>query len=289
MDFRFQDNTLTEYINNGQILSLINYGDFHTHSIYSLHGMASSNELVKRANDIGLKYLAITDHHYPYEQFTRSLADYDINDQAISLRDEVSKLFMNNQVARLSCIKEYFNGYQPTTVIPGYEYNLFKGEINSQYDSISHLRLIGLHSWFVPKDVSLNSVIIDIANQLTYQKYQIFVHPEREIDLTGASDEKDKEKFLKDIVRICRQTNTLLELNTGSLSGKQKKKNLKYMRIWLQEAKKNNNRIVVNSDSHSIYTIGSCYEGFELLNSIGYPIDLIANFDEEFIKEFLVK
>ena len=44
--------------------ALINYGDFHTHTTYSLHGMSSPSEMVDAAIEAGLDYIALTDHHY---------------------------------------------------------------------------------------------------------------------------------------------------------------------------------------------------------------------------------
>ena len=44
------------------LLRYANLGDFHTHTIYSLHAMSSPQEMVEAAKKQGLSYIAITDH-----------------------------------------------------------------------------------------------------------------------------------------------------------------------------------------------------------------------------------
>ena len=39
--------------------TLINYGDFHTHTVYSLHGMSSPSEMVDAAIEAGLTILLL--------------------------------------------------------------------------------------------------------------------------------------------------------------------------------------------------------------------------------------
>ena len=146
----------------------INYGDFHTHTIYSMHGMSSPEEMVRAAEACGLKYIGITDHHYPFEK-------------SLSYMDPMYYL-RKNQEARVHEYPNYFHHYG-IEVVPGYEYNLFVPEdVKHCFIDKPHLRLIGLHNWHCFIDETTPTGLIqEVETRLKTGKYHIFVHPEREL------------------------------------------------------------------------------------------------------------
>ena len=269
--------------------TLINYGDFHTHTTYSLHGMSSPSEMVDAAIEAGLEYIALTDHHVEYDD------------------DSNKSNFINkkNQIARAYEINRSFSELDEKgiiKVIPGYEYNLFVSENNSSFvtDEIPHLRNIGYHTWYANLIYSsINNYLEEIEERLSTGKYRIFVHPERDIDdlgkvIRGTLEDENNLLYLMDnICSICSKYGVIIECNDSSLSNplnstEKKKKIIERMKCWIGKAQLYGLNIVVNSDAHVKYNVGQCYEAFKLLSSMGVDKNRIVNFDKDMIEELIV-
>ena len=278
------------YVNYGNEI-LPNYGDFHTHTIYSLHGMSSPSEMVDAAINAGLDYIALTDHHVPYDD---------------SKEDNMSD-FINrsNQIARAYEIRRSFEELDKAgiiKVIPGYEYNLYVSEDNSSFvpDSIPHLRNIGYHTWYADlKYTTIYNYLEQINERLSTGKYRVFVHPERDIDQLGITsgeflnDEKDRLRLMDGICSLCDKYGVVIECNNSSIANPlnskiKTEKNIERMKCWIRKAQLYGLNIVVNSDSHVKYTVGRCDEAFELLSSMGVDKKKIVNFDKDMIEELIV-
>ena len=271
-----------------------NLGDFHTHTIYSLHGMSSPTEMVNAAFQNGFNYIALTDHHYvwpnayPYDKGIRGANFFN----------------RKNQEAR---IWEYDRSFKSInnliTVIPGYEYNLFPYQqcsataVDMSRISYPHLRLIGLHSWYYePSLIDRNILLDEIEEQFRDGNYHILVHSERELDriFKGSDNETYIKDILNEIVDLCAKYEIIMEVNNSSIIGcppDSYERNLRFifMRHWLKRAKEKNLHIVVNSDAHSIYDVGDCGDVFKILSTIQYPESLIINFDENLVRSMIIK
>lgn len=267
--------------------TLVNYGDFHTHTVYSLHGMSSPSEMVDAAIEAGLEYIALTDHHINYDT---------VHDTS-----RVAFFQAKNQEARAYEINRSFASLEgKIKVIPGYEYNLFVTETSSCFigDNIPHLRNIGYHTWYCNLEYLYKEEFLgEINERLASKKYKIFVHPERDIDKLGQRyenlTEDDLISLMGSIVRLCKKYGVLIECNNSSiansLNSKEKtEKHINRMKAWIKAAKKEKVKIVVNSDAHVKYDIGCCYEAFKLLESMSVDKSQIVNFDRDMIEELLV-
>ena len=281
--------------------TLINYGDFHTHTIYSLHGMSSPSEMVDAAIEAGLDYIALTDHHVRYSDDPDNKSDFINRKNQIARAYEINRSFA--ELDERGIIK----------VIPGYEYNLYTSENSSSFvtDEIPHLRSIGYHTWYGNlKYTSIDNYLKEIEERLSTKMYKIFVHPERDIDdlgkiifrnckiicgnLHGDIEDNDNLLYLMDnICNICSRYRVVIECNNSSLSNplnseEKKKKIIARMKCWIRKAQLYGLNIVVNSDAHVKYGVGRCDEAFELLNSMGIDKKRIVNFDKDMIEELLV-
>ena len=270
--------------------TLINYGDFHTHTIYSLHGMSSPSEMVDAAIEAGLEYIALTDHHVVYGEDQNNRSDFINRKNQIARAYEINRSFM--ELDEKGIIK----------VIPGYEYNLFTSHDSSSFitDEIPHLRLLGYHTWYADlKYISIDNYIEEIDGMLSTKKYKIFVHPERDIDklgeATGSSleDGNNLRYLMERICEICEKNRVVIEINNSSLSNplnseEKKKKIIERMKCLIRKAQLFGVYFVVNSDAHVKYGVGRCYEAFKLLYEMGVNKRQIINFDEDLIKEFLI-
>ena len=269
---------------------LINYGDFHTHTTYSLHGMSSPSEMVDAAIEAGLEYIALTDHHVVYGEDQNNRSDFISRKNQIARAYEINRSFM--ELDEKGIIK----------VIPGYEYNLFTSHDSSSFitDEIPHLRLLGYHTWYADlKYISIDNYIEEIDGMLSTGMYKIFVHPERDIDNLGEAtgnsleDENNLRYLMDNICSICSKYGVIIECNNSSLSNplnseEKKKKTIERMRCWIRKAQLYGLNIVVNSDAHVKYGVGNCYEAFKLLSSMGVDKKKIVNFDKDMIEELLV-
>ena len=270
--------------------TLINYGDFHTHTVYSLHGMSSPSEMVDAAIEAGLDYIALTDHHVRYSDDSDNKSDFINRKNQIARAYEINRSFA--ELDERGIIK----------VIPGYEYNLYVDENSSSFvsDDIPHLRNIGYHTWYGNlKYTSIDNYLKEIEERLSTGMYKIFVHPERDIDdlgkvIRGTLDDENNLRYLMDnICNICSKYGVIIECNNSSLSNplnseEKKKKTIERMRCWIRKAQLYGLSIVVNSDAHVKYGVGNCYEAFKLLSDIGIDKKKIVNFDKDMIEELLV-
>lgn len=274
--------------------TLVNYGDFHTHTVYSLHGMSSPSEMVDAAIEAGLEYIALTDHHVVYGEDENNRSDFIGRKNQIARAYEINRSFM--ELDEKGIIK----------VIPGYEYNLYVGENSSSFitDEIPHLRNIGYHTWYGNlKYTSIDNYLKEIKDRLSTGMYKIFVHPERDIDdlgkiicgdLHGDIEDNDNILYLMDgICDICSRYRVVIECNNSSLSNplnseEKKKKIITRMKCWIRKAQLYGLNIIVNSDAHVKYGVGNCDDAFKLLSDMGIDKKRIINFDKDMIEDLVI-
>lgn len=270
-----------------------NFGDFHTHTIYSMHGMSSPEEMVNAAEESGLSFIAITDHHFPYMEAKN------YNDPMYFLR--------KNQEARMWEYSRSFSGYR-TKVIPGYEYNLFVPEdIDHGFIDYPHLRLIGLHTWHCyVNELTPTELINEVNARLGTGKYHILVHPERELHMLRYNGDHNSymirtknytirrgmATILEDMIVSCKENNVLLEVNESSiitgLSTDKSNGNVGRMLFWLERAKDTGMDIIVSTDSHISKSVGKTDFAFSMLSNIEYPPEHIVNFDIDKINKYII-
>lgn len=255
-----------------------NLGDFHTHTIFSFHGMSSPTEMVETAIEKGLKYIALTDHYYPFQ------AEYG----RISGRSE--EVFTVNQISRLWEIRRSFEQVSDKiTVIPGFEHNVFSRASENFNVDTPCLNIIGLHNWFYWPGEDFDSFKNSIKRAFKTGRFRIMSHLEREAHNLSDKGWNHFVQFMAEIVDICREYDIILEVNSSSIDSDIFNADTTCaMMAWLKYARDNGCYIVVNSDAHVKYNVGNIDAAIDVLYAINYPADLIINFDEEKIKTFIL-
>lgn len=254
-----------------------NLGDFHTHTIFSFHGMSSPTEMVEAAMDKGLKYIALTDHYYPFQ------AEYG----RISGRSE--EVFLNNQISRLWEIKRSFEPLSDKiTVIPGFEHNVFSKASETFNTDVDCLNLIGLHNWFYWPGENFSTFKNSIEKAFSTGRFKIMAHLEREAYNLTDLGWSHFIKFMTEVIDICNDHHIVLEVNNSSIDDLFGADTACAMMSWLKYARDSKCHIIINSDAHVKYNVGNIDAAVEVLNAVNYPADLIINFDEDKIKTFVL-
>lgn len=293
MSFTLLPERQTPYTNieyNGKIY--INYGDFHCHTVFSLHGLSSPTEVVDIAVKRGITYVGVGDHFYPMKPvekyYGKSGICYDIviEQDPFDYRRNKDFYQIRNQVARVNelwamndNLKDIFKN-TPVHVIPMYEYNLFTYNIGEEQIETPHLRILGLHDWFVDfSKINTDDLITEIDIMLNRGGFSIFAHPERE--LTRILDfEENEDRFCNKLISLLDIHNVLMEINTRTIK-RGNPRDMEILTKMIQLAKEKNLPVVVDSDAHHKWAVGDCIDGFKLLESEGYPVELIVNFDAD--------
>jgi len=221
----------------------------HTHTIVSAHALSTIGEICAHAAKIGLKAVAITDHgpmtpDSPHLWYFSSIR---------GLPREVDGVYL----------------------LRGAEANVL-----DTYGSID-----------VPVAYDLDYVIASMHNDV-YRPSTSARHTETwlaicdnpYVDCLGHTGQPDFPFDHEEVVKRCRDTNTLIEINNAS----------KYVRkgSWescakiLRMCKKHETRIVVSSDAHNHWGVGNFSNSAELLDEVGFPEELVVNADWERFKAY---
>lgn len=247
------------------------YADLHTHTLYSGHAMASPEEMVKKARELGLEYIALTEHVYDYT------AKHDIENQNLLPQ------FMHNWLSD-----------EQITVIGGREMNIFT---NNPAKERAGLNLCAWHSWFGPSVFTPEEALS--SHEFLRPYTHVFCHPERTAILLDTLE--DGVNFMSSICQMivdrgCAAKSRIgyVEINTSSLDDYRDIKTRNKM-IRLQEQlmitltlrKFKNIFITLGSDAHCTGQIARNFgeylyrlEGFGLL-------DRVVNVNRDLIQELI--
>lgn len=293
MSFTLLPERQTPYTNieyNGKIY--INYGDFHCHTVFSLHGLSSPTEVVDMAVKRGITYVGVGDHFYPMKPVEKYYGkpgicyDIVIEQDPFDYRRNKDFYQIRNQVARVNelwamndNLKDIFKN-TPVHVVPMYEYNLFIYNIGEEQIETPHLRILGLHDWFVDfSKINTDDLITEIDIMLNRGGFSIFAHPERE--LTRILDfEENEDRFCNKLISLLDIYNVIMEINTRTIK-RGNPRDMEILTKMIRLAKEKNLPVAVDSDAHHKWAVGDCIEGFKLLESEDYPVELIVNFDAD--------
>lgn len=237
---------VTYKLNNGKEINV--FADFHTHTIYSGHGMATPEQMAESAAHLGLEFLAITDHIYEYTLKS------DIENQ--NCRASLENLYLSGKF----CSGTTYDGTTGSLmVIGGGEFNAYTN--NPAYNH-SGLKLFGYHSWFNPNDREQDITIDNMLNQYELYAYKdnkpdIFVHLERIAPIF--KDKAEGMYFIEQVVKLAAKYGIAIEANTSSLvyaKSEYKKNELVFYINWLFECLyKSRASITLGSDSHACVDI----------------------------------
>lgn len=228
--------------------------DMHCHTIFGGHAYSTVKENIDAANEIGLKYLGISEHGMkmpggPHEYFFHNLK------------------VIPRKVGNVKIIR-------------GMEANILnyegKMDLDEDIERKIDYAIASLHNpCIVPGKKEENTRAI--INAMDNPKVKIIGHPD---------DDRYPIDY-KEVVRKAAEKNILLEVNNSSLNPNSSRKgaNKNYIEM-LEYCKKYNVRIIFGTDSHICYSIGKFENCEKLIQETGFPEELVINYWEKQIVEF---
>ncbi len=239
--------------------------DFHAHSLASHHAINSIEEMLRRADQLGISAIAITDHG-PGTDNTILIAQDSKNEHHWSQRiNGPDSHYFKVFVSRYQAPEEI-----QTRLFKGIECNIFgEGEVVTDIP-------VNLISDF---DVVIASVhplpyIFELKDQQQVTERMLLAMDEA-IDIIGHPFHKNFELDQELIVRSAAEKGVALELNNSSL--RLKKASIPTVLKMLELAVKFDCHISLSSDAHVSTELG-CDESIRpLLSQTNFPSELIVN------------
>lgn len=238
-------------------------GDYHTHSNYSGDSKTPLEENIKKAIDLGLQQIAVTDHGIKHttngmskKKFFAQVEEVKALQQKYpqikifqsieaDLLDRKGTLDLDDDV--LACIDFIMMGYhmssKPTSIASFFYFNLptmlpkFKpSKAKMEKNTTAYLKCMERYP-------------LSFINHINY-KMPVLVRP---------------------IAQMAKQTNTLIELN-----GKRVLFSPQEMEILLEE----NVDFICNSDAHAVSRIGEINIPMEFIKQYNIPLERIKNINQ---------
>ena len=222
--------------------------DLHTHSIASGHHTQDTlTTLAKRAKDMGLEYLGITDHAPKMqgaanESYFRNLhhADKHIHGVKILYGAELNVLNRQGEVDL------------PTNILKGLTYTV--ASLHKQV--------------FKPQNTTENTLALTNAMLNPY------------VTIIGHPDDPTFDIDVAALVKEAKNTGTILELSSVGINPDgYRGYSVERLVQMLLLCKQNNVYISLGSDSHGAGKIGNFKNSLKLLEILDFPAELVVNFN----------
>ncbi len=229
--------------------------DAHCHTVASGHAYSTIKEYAEEAKAKGLQLIAFTDHSDAMPGGANFLH------------------FLN-----LPNIPEEIGGVE---LLTGVELNILdeSGTVDLRNGYLKKLDVViaSLHQpCFAPKSIDENTCAVVNAAKNPY------------INVLGHLCDARYPIHIKEVVSAARDENTIIELNSASLSPKSSRFGGEASLILLlDECKKQGLPILLGSDSHIYTSIGDFSYAEQLLDRIAFPDELILNTSVRYFKDTL--
>lgn len=228
--------------------------DLHTHTIVSGHAYSTLQENIESACKRELKFLGVSDH-------------------APAMPGGPHLYYFSN----LRILPKRINGVR---ILKGCEVNIinFDGEVDLPERELSMIdyAIASLHPPCIEcGDIHENTRAI--INAMAIPQVKIIGHP----------DDSRYPLNYKKIVAAAKEHGVLLEINNSSLGTESFREGAhENLTEMLKECKEQGVRIIMGSDAHVSYDIGNFRNSEKLLKEVGFPNELVINYDEEEIMRF---
>ncbi len=227
--------------------------DLHIHSIHSGHAYGTFYDIVKEAIKKNMKMIAITDHG-PSMDGTSGYIHFNLGARAPKEIEGVRILW----------------GCEANVIDADGNLDL-EEKIQKKMDVL----LISLHRDSAYKGGSKAANTKAIINALKNPNVKILTHPTHQ----------GHECNFEEICQAATDNNVLLELNLSYL--KQNPQDVDRFKKMIDIVKKNNKKIIVNSDAHFLHEIGDDSILKQYRDELGLTKELIINNYPEELNEFL--
>lgn len=228
--------------------------DLHTHTLFSDHAFNTVTEMIAQAQKLGLKCIAITDHG-------PAMPDSGHHWHFINKSQIPKKI--GDLIVMFGIEADVMNIEAEFDISDGYLKNL---------------------DWVIA------SIHKDIIPELTYEDAtQLWLNVAQipYVDMIGHCEQVEHYFDYDRVIPEFAKNNKVVEINVNSAivrpSGQ------KNMEELAKACKKYGCKIAVNSDAHSIYTLGQQGNVPEMLERIDFPQELIVNASyENLVKELKI-
>lgn len=227
-------------------------GDFHCHTLASMHAYSTLRENVEAAKRMGLKYLAITDH-------------------AIGTHDSPPLTFFDN----LNSLPEYIDGIR---ILRGVEANImdYEGSLDMPEDTLKKLD-------FVIASYHTSCTKPGTVEEHTQAYLSVARNPY--VRLIGHSGSAEFEYDYEKVVPEFGKSGKIVEINAHTfICRKTSVENCKKIAGLCKEYRV---PVMVNSDAHSEFEVGQVKRALDMLENMDFPEELIINTDPERIRNYL--
>ncbi|WP_373600740.1 phosphatase [Paraclostridium bifermentans] len=227
--------------------------DLHCHTVASGHAYSTIKENIDEAKIKGLKYVGVSDH-------------------APGMPGSTHPYYFGN----LGVIKNEING---VNILKGIEANIIdlNGNIDIPEDVVGKLDYV---------IASFHPPCIKSGSKEENTQAILKVMDNKEVKIIGHLDDSRYPVDYDRVVKKAIETNTLLEINNSSLRPNGFRvgavENAKQM---LELCKKYKAKVILGSDAHIYYQVGSFENCEKILNEVDFPGNLVVNYSEEYIKE----
>lgn len=228
--------------------------DLHTHTIVSGHAYSTLQENVEAAAKRELKYLGVSDH-------------------APAMPGGPHAYYFSN----LRILPEKINGVR---ILKGCEVNVmdYDGNVDLPEKELSMIEyaIASLHPPCIPHgDREQNTTALIKAMDI------------KPVKIIGHPDDARYPLDYKRLVAAAIEKNILLEINNSSLSPATFRENARENLIeMLKECREQGAKIIMGSDAHVSYDIGNFKYAEALLEEVGFPEELIVNYNEDDIFKY---
>ncbi len=228
--------------------------DVHNHTYASGHAYSSLQEMVIAARDAGIEYFAITDH---------------------------------GPATPGACDPFYFRNYgivprlmYGVKVLMGSELNILDCEGNLDIDERLYPKLdivlAGIHRvcW---RGGSKSRNTEGVLSVMHNPRISVITHP------GDGTAELDFEA----LVRCCRDSGTLLEINSSSmLPWRDKTEAIPNNKEIIRLCRATDTPLIMGSDAHISFDVGNCRYAKALLEEEGFPVELVLNYNPDLFFSF---
>lgn len=224
--------------------------DLHTHTLVSNHAFNTLTEMARRARELGLFAIALTDH-------------------APKLPDSPHPWYFFG-------LKRLPARIEGTWVLKGVELNVcgVEGEIDFSPADLERMRLDWVIASIHSDALGLSSLSEDEATRLWLNIAQ---NPY--VDCIGHSESRAFRYDYDAVTQAFARAHKVVEMNANSAFVRPG--NEDNLRALALACMRNGTKIAVNSDAHSIYNLGQFDSVRPMLREIGFPKELIVNASRE--------